>query len=56
LVETRRNKKWDWHTTARVTAILVLVDQAVGPVTHIPQSAAIVVACVSALFSPRPRK
>jgi hypothetical protein len=49
-------RKWDWHRAARITALLVLVDQAFGPVTHIPHSGAVVVACISALFSPRPRK
>ena len=42
-----------WHTSARIIAALVLVDQAIG-LTSIPSSEAIVVACVGALFAPVP--
>jgi hypothetical protein len=43
-----------WHQSARVLAALVLLDQALGPLTAIPQSEAIVVACIGALFAPIP--
>jgi hypothetical protein len=37
-----------------VIAVLLLVDQAVGVVTAIPPSEAIVVVCLGALFAPVP--
>jgi hypothetical protein len=45
---------WRWHQYARVIAVLLLVDQAVGVVTAIPPSEAIVVVCLGALFAPVP--
>lgn len=42
-----------WHTSARIIAGLVLLDQALS-ITTIPSSEAIVVACIGALFAPIP--
>src|ERR1044072_824400 len=43
-----------WHQTARIVAALVLLDQAVGPITAMPPSEAIVVVALGALFAPVP--
>lgn len=43
-----------WHQSARFLAALVLLDQAVGPLTTIPSSEAIVVVALGALFAPIP--
>lgn len=43
-----------WHQWARVIAAMVLADQALGPITSIPSSEAIIVACIGALFAPIP--
>ena len=47
-------RQFRWHQYARVAAALVLLDQAIGPVTGIPSSEAVVVACIGALFAPVP--
>jgi hypothetical protein len=43
-----------WHQYARIVAVTVLLDQALGPVTSIPQSEGVVLACIAALFAPVP--
>lgn len=43
-----------WHQTARLVAFLILIDQAVGPVTHLPPSEGIVVVALGVLFAPVP--
>lgn len=43
-----------WHQWARGIAFLVLMDQALGTLSGIPSSEAIVVACIGALFAPVP--
>ena len=47
-----RQKQWHWW--ARIVAGMVLLDQAIGPLSGIPSSEAIVVACIGALFAPVP--
>lgn len=43
-----------WHQWARLIAGVVLADQMLGPLTSLPSSEAIVVACIGALFAPVP--
>lgn len=43
-----------WHQWARLTAAVVLLDQALGTISGIPSSEAIVVAAIGALFAPVP--
>lgn len=43
-----------WHQFARGIAVLVLVDQWLGPVGGIPPSEAIVVVALGAIFAPVP--
>ena len=43
-----------WHMGARIVAVLVLLDQYIGPLGGIPASEAIVVVCLGALFAPVP--
>lgn len=45
-----------WHQWARGIAFLVLMDQALGTLSGIPPSEAIVVACIGALFAPVPQE
>lgn len=43
-----------WHQSMRFVAILVLMDQVVGPLSHLPPSEAIVVVALGVLFAPVP--
>lgn len=43
-----------WHQSVRLVAALVLVDQALGPITHIPSSEGIVIVALGVLFAPIP--
>lgn len=43
-----------WHHWGRIVASLVLLDQTLGPVTSLPDSEAIVVLALGALFAPVP--
>lgn len=43
-----------WHQWGRGVAILVLLDQWLGPLGGIPSSEAIVVVALGALFAPTP--
>lgn len=43
-----------WHQWARAVAAILLFDQALGTITGIPTSEAIIVACIGALFAPVP--
>lgn len=43
-----------WHQNARLLAALVLLDQAIGPLSTIPSSEAVVVVALGALFAPIP--
>lgn len=44
-----------WHQWGRFIAVLALLDQALGPVSAIPSSEAIVVVALGALFAPVPK-
>lgn len=44
-----------WHQWARLIALLVLVDQYVGPLGGIPSSEAIVIVALGAIFAPVPK-
>ena len=50
----RKLRRIRWHQWARGIAALVLLDQALGTLSGIPPSEAIVVACIGALFAPVP--
>lgn len=43
-----------WHHWGRIVASLVLLDQALGPITAMPDSEAVVVLALGALFAPVP--
>jgi hypothetical protein len=49
-----RHKLPRWHTSARIVAALVLLDQWASLGSSIPSSEAIVVACIGAMFAPIP--
>lgn len=50
----RKLQHMQWHQGARLAAALILADQAIGPLSGIPSSEAITVACIGALFAPIP--
>lgn len=43
-----------WHQAARLIAVLILLDQWLGPLGGIPSSEGIVVVCLGVLFAPVP--
>jgi hypothetical protein len=49
-----RLRRIHWHQWGRLIAAMTLLDQALGPVSSIPSSEAIIVACIGALFAPIP--
>lgn len=63
LVGPNRRKVWRtmerlrrlrWTGWARLVAGLVLLDQAIGPITHLPSAEGIVIVCIGVLFAPVP--
>lgn len=43
-----------WHQWARIVALMVLLDQMLGPISNLPSDATIIVVALGALFAPVP--
>ncbi len=45
-----------WHYFVRAVALLEFIDQLLGPISSMPSSEGIAIACLGALFAPLPKE
>lgn len=56
LTKWTRTHRPQWHHFVRLLALLEFMDQLAGPITSMPSSEGIAIACLGALFAPLPKE